>query len=125
MKVENLRIAKIKEKELIQLDNAIEKVRKEVHNLDYLLSDDIGVEEYLKRSKQLSLQEYESLLDRGILWEVYPGATGSIDTDLDAVCQIEEQNYKKEIRFGIIHKVPTQKRFFYDIIDEEVTDYDW
>lgn len=80
----------------------------------------------MKLLNELSLQEYESLLNRGILWEVYPGATGSIDDDdLDAVCQIEEQNYKKEIRFGISHKVPTQKRFFYDIIDEEVTEYDW
>ena len=79
----------------------------------------------MKMLNELSLQEYNHLKQSGILWECYPGATGNIDDDLDAVCQIEEHNYKKEIRFGIVHRVPTKKRFFYDIIDEEVTDYDW
>jgi len=79
----------------------------------------------MKLLNELSFQEYNHLKSTGILWEYYPGATGDIDSDLDAVCQIEEQNCKKEIRCGTIHKVPTKKRFFYDIIDEEVTDYDW
>jgi hypothetical protein len=79
----------------------------------------------MKLLNELSLQEYNHLKSAGILWEYYPGATGNVNDDLDAVCQIEEQIYKKEIRFGVVHKVPTKKRFFYDIIDEDVTDYDW
>lgn len=79
----------------------------------------------MKLLNELSLQEYNHLKSTGILWEVYPEATGSIDDDLDAVCQIEDQSYKKENHFGIVHKIPSKKRFFYDIIDEEVTDYVW
>jgi hypothetical protein len=64
----------------------------------------------MKQLGELSLQEYEKLKQAGMLWEMYPEATGCVDDDLECVC------WAKYIRDSA-GNVSFQQ--FYDIRDEE------
>jgi hypothetical protein len=64
----------------------------------------------MKTLGELSLQEYEKLKQAGMLWEMYPDATGHTNTDLEALC------YERTRDDG-------SKYYFYDFIDESYCPY--
>lgn len=67
---------------------------------------------------QLSLQEYESLKDTGMLWVYYPEATGNYNCDLEATVV----NVVKMFTPIVTHYASDRhsvKVYFYDIIDED------
>jgi len=64
----------------------------------------------MKRLGELSLQEYNKLKRTGMLWEMYPDATGNVDADLECFC------YELTREDG-------SKYSFYDIIDESYCPY--
>ncbi len=64
----------------------------------------------MKQLGELSLQEYEKLKQSGMLWEIYPEATGRVDDDLECFC------YERTREDG-------SKYSFYDIIDESYCPY--
>lgn len=67
----------------------------------------------MKALHELSLQEYNMLKELGMLWEIFPEATGFVNDDLDAVVVYKDVNLQ------------TGKAcLFYDIIDEEA-EYEW
>lgn len=66
----------------------------------------------MKALHELSLQEYNMLKELGMLWEIFPEATGFVNDDLEAVIV--------EKTVGLDSPV----KYFYDIIDEEA-EYEW
>jgi hypothetical protein len=64
----------------------------------------------MKQLGELSLQEYGTLKQIGMLWELFPDATGNVDDDLDCVVW-------REFEVGIHGKL--RVKYFYDIEDEE------
>lgn len=57
----------------------------------------------MRKLSRLSLQEYSSLRQTGMLWEMYPEATGNVDDDLDCLKYVSDDG----------------THIFYDIRDEE------
>ena len=66
----------------------------------------------MKALHELSLQEYNMLKELGMLWEIFPKATGFVNDDLEAV--IVEKTIGPD----------SSVKYFYDIIDEEA-EYEW
>lgn len=80
----------------------------------------------MKQLGELSLQEHTTLKNMGMLFEMYPDATGNVDDDLQAV-RVDaytkaDWSVTKQVGKTVLPRVKTV--FFYDIIDQEA-EYDW
>ena len=65
----------------------------------------------MKKLHNLTLQQYEILLNGGMLWVYYPHATGIVNRDLQAVPVMRTHNHDSGITTT-----------FYDIRDEDLYD---